>query len=255
MRKTILAAGIAMVLALLLPASQGRAIDCYDAGSAYGTTCRLDELMAGADITWGGLVFDDFGSYSVNSGGIPAVTADQFVVDKVSINGEYGLKFQKAIVAINSQFIDISFDFSVTCEDGIACLTDNTLIMNGSGAGLGSAVVIETVFNADNPTDAVSKFAMVTPYFNVFQPVDHQDFPNGPWTTAIVAKDIFVYGNILGICAPGIFCGIGVLSDFIQTFSQDEPPPPPVPEPSTLLLLGTGLIGVAVWGRKRYGDR
>ena len=113
--------------------------------------------------------------------------------------------------------------------------------MNGNAAGFGTAGVIETVFNADDPNDAVSKFALVSPTFNVFQPVDHQDFPDGPWTTAIGAQDIFVYGNILGICAPGIFCGIGVLSDFIQTFYTSEQGG--IAGPRGLLLGRRGRVG------------
>ncbi|MBI3392862.1 MAG: PEP-CTERM sorting domain-containing protein [Nitrospirae bacterium] len=33
--------------------------------------------------------------------------------------------------------------------------------------------------------------------------------------------------------------------------AQSPPQPPPIPEPSTVLLLGAGLMGLGVWGRKR----
>jgi hypothetical protein len=42
---------------------------------------------------------------------------------------------------------------------------------------------------------------------------------------------------------------------FILCSTVASPPPPPIPEPTTMVLVGSGLIGAAALGRKRFGKK
>lgn len=44
----------------------------------------------------------------------------------------------------------------------------------------------------------------------------------------------------------------GVIFNWGTSLNEPPPPPPSVPEPGTMLLLGSGLVGLAGWGRKKY---
>lgn len=204
-------------------------------GSLGPSDADLSGQFSVGDVLTGTLIFDDgatLDSLDSPPGGAMYDSALQ------SLSGAIGAY---TVSGNNATEIDFGLDFFPAFQ-AIEGSFPNTTISGGAVNGYALDTVL---LSFENPSTPLGSNALVPPVFGNYAnaPTFALDFggiyfPSG-WRSGIEAGDPNPFGEVSGI---------------IDSFAPTEAAP--VPEPSSILLLGTGIIGAGVsnW-RKRHARR
>jgi PEP-CTERM motif len=224
----------ALVLALLIAAMF---ISAPTSGQAVPLTCTLTAPCTLATLisTPGEIIVEDktFSAFTF-AGGPPAASAIE-VAGLVS-GGNPALRFTGGFFAGPGAVVNVDISYTVmTAADLIA---DIQLIGNPTVTGTGFTEVSETVFEVGNLANTAN--ASICAGSVGCALFDSALLPD-PAAAVGIVKDVLLTGGT---------DGTATLS-FVDQIVSQVPPPPGVPAPSTLFLLGSGLLGLTWFGRRK----
>jgi hypothetical protein len=214
------------------------------AGQAEADTCP-----SGGDTTYatylalgaGGCTIGDKTFFGFTHGG--DVAASDIDVSIVNDGTNFGFVFQMPLAVIGGSGVgttvaDVGLTYNVRVTDGSALITDVTVLQTSFTSGSAFATVSETVCIGSTLPGCEGGIIASLDTSDA-DPFDQIEF--APVSVVGLLKDFVVAASN----CPNGGCNFASLSIVQNTVSQT------VPEPSTLLLIGSALVGVATLSRKK----
>jgi hypothetical protein len=202
----------------------------------------LDIQNGGGSIQIGDKVFSDF---TVSVSGSTDANASNINVFGSQVGDTVFLNFQGPMGT--TSLADIGLTYSVLSLGGAIYAIDQYFSLSVTGDG-GNIIIGETVFDQQGGNNVAQS---TVSFFNLVPDINDppgevkqgdQLVVDPALYSLYVVKDIFL--QAFNKPTGGGFVGATILT---QSFHQTV-----IPEPGTMMLLGSGLVGLAGWGRKKF---